>query len=360
MHSWISPRNPVDYFMGCMHTIDCRSRCLDNMLAFEEALSEYRRSDSKELALAKTFEIDTESRFFSANDEFEGKHLAPFVIYAVMPLEETVCTTVCSAAARYVPVSGMDATTDDQGQGHLQTGYYCVPISVMDSVYTADTRINTTHYGSYGDDIVTSMHIASRHKAMTKQGEWIVLVTRSADTGLSTVWMLPGASDVSLELLQTKTFDIDTYSDTEDPNDRRWSVQRVNHIFVLPAHSNRSWCTVFMSLPSGFVDSVCVYTVLDTSDEGVLYDNLLRPCSAQYDLIFPSEHQLICLDDDCRRAVRLPHAQADLQLVEFSGYESVADGGSAAFDWNYRIIRVFVPSCLFIKIHLVLKASLPT
>jgi hypothetical protein len=31
---------PVDYFMGCMLTIDCRTRCLDNILAFEEALSE--------------------------------------------------------------------------------------------------------------------------------------------------------------------------------------------------------------------------------------------------------------------------------------------------------------------------------
>ena len=30
---------PVDYFMGCMHTSDCRIRCLDTYSAFEESLA---------------------------------------------------------------------------------------------------------------------------------------------------------------------------------------------------------------------------------------------------------------------------------------------------------------------------------
>jgi len=32
---------PVDYFMGCMHTFDCRVRCLDTMQAFDDALRTY-------------------------------------------------------------------------------------------------------------------------------------------------------------------------------------------------------------------------------------------------------------------------------------------------------------------------------
>ena len=90
----------VDYFMVCMLTIDCRSRCRDNMLAFEEALSEYRRSDTQDVALSNTFAIDTESRFFSANEEFEDKHLAPFVIYALMPLQDSVCPAICTVSVR--------------------------------------------------------------------------------------------------------------------------------------------------------------------------------------------------------------------------------------------------------------------
>ena len=334
---------PVDYFMGCMHTIDCRSRCRDNMLAFEEALSDYRRADSTDLFLSKPFEVDTESRFFNANEEFEGKHLAPFVIYAVMPLQDAACALMCSGAARCVAIAGMGAAGDDQGQGVLQTAYYCVPVSVMESVYKGDTRMNTSEYGSFGAAVVTNMHIASRHKAIAGQGEWLLVVTRSADTGLSTLYMLPGASDVSFKLLQTKSFEIDTYSDTDDVNDRRWSAQRVNRVFVLPAHSNRSWCTVFVSLsqttPAGFVDDVCVYTFLDTAVEGVLYDNKLYPCSAQHSIIFPADHHLICLDADCKRAVRLPHAQAELEMLEFDGYQPAEGEGWSVFDWNVRILQ---------------------
>ena len=333
---------PVDYFMGCMHTIDCRSRCLDNMLAFEEALSEYRRTDSKELALSKPFEVDTESRFFNVNEEFEGKHLAPFVIYAVMPLQDSACPAICIASARCVAIAGMDAT-GEQGQGDLQTAYYCVPVSIMESVYKADARMNTTEYGSFGAGVVTNMHIASRHKSIESLGEWLLVVTRDVDTGLSTVSMLPGASDVALELLRTKSFDIDTYSDTEDVNDRRWSAQRVNSIFVLPAHSNRSWCTVFMSLsqttPTGFVDTVCVYTFLDTAVEGVLYDSMLHDCSAQHAVIFPSDHHLICLDVDCKSAVMLPHEQAGLAILEFEGYQAAEGTGPATFDWGFRTLQ---------------------
>ena len=38
---------PVDYFMGCMQTTDCRSRCRDNMLAFDEALAALTHTTSR-------------------------------------------------------------------------------------------------------------------------------------------------------------------------------------------------------------------------------------------------------------------------------------------------------------------------
>jgi hypothetical protein len=48
-----------------------------------------------------------------------------------------------------------------------------------------------------------------------------VVVTHRIDTGLTTVRMLTGVSDVALELIQTKSFLVDSYSDTEDVNVRR-------------------------------------------------------------------------------------------------------------------------------------------
>jgi hypothetical protein len=56
--------------------------------------------EGRDLALSKTFEIDTESRFFSANEEFEDKHLSPFVIYALMPLQDSVCPAICTVSVR--------------------------------------------------------------------------------------------------------------------------------------------------------------------------------------------------------------------------------------------------------------------
>ncbi len=116
----------------------------------------------------------------------------------------------------------------------------------------------------------------------------------------------------------------------------------MNDVFVL-AHSQRSWSTVFLSLsqttPTGFVDNVCVYTALDTADEGVLYDSVLEPCSADHDVIFSANHHLLCIDIDCKRAVRLPHGPADLQLVEFGGYGPASAGGRAVFDWSFRVLQ---------------------
>ena len=126
---------PVDYFMGCMLTIDNRSRCLDNILTFEETLAEDHSTETKDLALSKTFEIDTEIRFFSVKEEFEGKHLAPFVIYTVMTLEDSVCNVICSGSVRCVSIVGMDSTVTDNAQGQFQTAYYCVSVSVLESVY---------------------------------------------------------------------------------------------------------------------------------------------------------------------------------------------------------------------------------
>ena len=91
--------------------------------------------------------------------------------------------------------------------------------------------------------------------------------------------------------------------------------------------------------PAGFVDNVCVYTYVDTAAEGVQYDNALYPCSAQHAVIFSAEHHLICLDVDCKRAVQLPHAQADLQVLEFGGYGEADADGKAEFVWTYLVLQ---------------------
>ena len=47
-------QEPVDYFMQCMHTFDCRAKCLDTHSAFELALAEVANPPSFEHATAAT------------------------------------------------------------------------------------------------------------------------------------------------------------------------------------------------------------------------------------------------------------------------------------------------------------------
>ena len=92
--------------------------------------------------------------------------------------------------------------------------------------------------------------------------------------------------------------------------------------------------------PTGFVDNVCVYNFLDTADEGVLYDSVLHPCTREHDIIFSPDHHMVCIDMDCNRAMRLSHGPADLQLVEFGGYQRAEARGRAEFDWEFSVLQV--------------------
>ena len=86
---------PVDYFMGCMDTTDCRSRCLDPMRAFEASLNAYRASKGEHPGLLRPVDINTNSLYFSSQDEFDGKHLAPFAVYSVLLMQPDVFAYLC-------------------------------------------------------------------------------------------------------------------------------------------------------------------------------------------------------------------------------------------------------------------------
>ena len=67
---------------------------------------------------------------------------------------------------------------------------------------------------------------------------------------------------------------------------------------------------------------------------------MLHSCSAgEHAVIFPAKHHLVCLDLDCKRAVRLPHTEAALELVEFGGYQPAEADSAAKFDWTFRIAQ---------------------
>ena len=341
---------PVDYFMGCMDTIDCRSRCLDPMRAFEASLNAYRAVKGEHPGLQRVVDIQTNSLYFSSQDEFDGKHLAPFAVYSVMLMQPDVCTLVCSLSwqdsSRCVSVAGMD-TADESSrvQGLITQAYYCVPASVTLSVFRGSvpgSRFSAASMyadDTLGDAVVTAMTHGTTYKAMNGTSEWLVIATRDADTGEGCVRVMSGGDGgVSLLLLQTVDFYLSTFADTHDVNDFRWNVQQVNKIFVLAAHSNRRWMTVYVSAsrttPDLFEDKVCVYFYVDTASTGALYDGVMRDCSAYHDKVFSENQRLVCLDSDCRRVLRIPYREAQVTVDKLKGYQASDADDAAAFDWT--------------------------
>ena len=347
---------PVDYFMGCMETVDCRSRCLDPMRAFEASLNAYRASKGEHRGLLRPVDIKTNSLYFSSQDEFEGKHLAPFAVYSVMLMQPDVCAHVCSMSSqdssRCVSVAGMDTTlVTSRPQGLMTQAYYCVPASVTMSVfrgYIPGARLSAV--SRYADAalesaVVTNMNHGTTYKALNGTAEWLVLTTRNADTGKGSVRVTsPGADGVSLLLLQTFDFDLSSFANTNDVNDLGWNVQQIHRVFVLAAHSSRRWMTVFVSAsrttPEVFDDKVCLFFNVDTSSNS-LYDGNMHDCSTYHDTVFSPHQRIVCLDPDCHRMLRIPYADASLTVDDVIGYGAVDADEPAGFDWRLKSTKSF-------------------
>ena len=340
---------PVDYFMGCMETMDCRARCLDPMRAFEESLNAYRASKGVHPVFERPVDIQTNSLYFSTQDEFDGKHLAPFAVYSVMLMQADVCKHVCSFSSqdssRCVSVAGMDSSqTSSRAQGVMTQAYYCVPASVTMSVFRGSIPGSRMSAAVYADDalqsaVVTGMRQGTTYKALNGTSEWIVLSAKDLDTGTAAVWVMSaGADGASIKLLQTVDFQLSTYAETTDVTDLRWNVQQVDMIFVLAAHSNRRWMTVFVSAsrttPYMFDDKVCVYFYVDTSIAGSLYDGNIHDCSSYHDEVFSENRRIVCLDPDCADLIRIPYQPALLTVDKMKGYSTHDADEAASFDWT--------------------------
>jgi hypothetical protein len=87
---------PVDYFMSCMHTYDCRAKCSDEIQSFEEALA----STITPPVFTDELDFMVDSRFFSDLDVEEGRDQLPFHAYGMQELSTDACKSVCEHSLR--------------------------------------------------------------------------------------------------------------------------------------------------------------------------------------------------------------------------------------------------------------------
>jgi len=332
---------PVDYFMGCMQTFDCRARCLDTMKAFDESLLAYGSHSAEPLAYTKTSDIDTESRYFSYHDMELGKHLAPFSVYAVLQLPASACVQVCpTQQSRCVAVAGLRL-------GALAVAYYCVPASLVMSVYEGIAPPASS--GAYNDAMhasrtVIDVQFATVHKREVGSFEWLVLLARDHVSYETSVWVLPsGVQDAAWQIVETQVYNGRTAVSTDNTQDPLWPAETIAFVRVLPANAYRATATIFvvgsMRLDDGDTDAAfCWYVLVDTSFEGSAVDLTRHACVNAPTTVYSKTHATVCLDYDCAQVVRIPiTGDSEVRLETLTAYATV----SGAFDWTVTSSRSF-------------------
>eukprot|EP00960_Hanusia_phi_P014781 437869-Hanusia_phi.AAC.1 len=128
--------DPTDYFFVCGTTQVCRSRCLDEMQAFEAEL-EVIAGSGRDLTFTSQTPVTFESMFFSQDDILEGKNRAPFEIMALIELNG--CKRLCYGSIDVVSsfaqpdrcfmVSGINSNLQVEFRG------YCAPADPRIGIY---------------------------------------------------------------------------------------------------------------------------------------------------------------------------------------------------------------------------------
>lgn len=129
---------PIDYFMHCSDTADCRTRCFYEFSAFEAANMSLVGGERP--GIKETIPILVESMLFGVDDLSEGRAAPPFDVLDAAELSPQWCAVVCGAETaplqqfmnRCVVVAGVRQLRT--GQALPTTAYYCLPIDMTEYV----------------------------------------------------------------------------------------------------------------------------------------------------------------------------------------------------------------------------------
>tara|TARA_B100001540_G_scaffold284144_1_gene276205 strand:- start:10377 stop:28151 length:17775 start_codon:yes stop_codon:yes gene_type:complete len=308
--------DPADYFMSCMHTSDCRIKCLDTYQAFENAKNAMTTLPSQTLSS----NVDVESRFFSDDVVEKGLDQPPFAIYGMAELHQSTCSVVCGENQpddRCVVIAGVHSNSR-----RLGLAYYCMPHNFMDSVYeyngpdgsfhATDTFYQDTWEGT---EMVSNIYIMTIDTVLEGRHE-MLLVSTQDNANVQNLWVFTSDGD-RFFLAGTEDFDM------EVTNSR--ALHSITSVRVLPGQRQKD------------IDHAEVYVqgtrlVLDDVNDVqeqivcvrymVFLDNFLKDVVTKehafaarivpfhnegcLDRHYDAEHKIVCLDDYCTRQLRIP------------------------------------------------------
>ena len=338
----IIPR-PIDYFYGCVHTFDCRSRCLDSMASFETALSALE--DIPEFVAIEN--VVTESNFFTFSDVEALNHLAPFEIYAVSELDANSCVNICSnthAKNRCFVATGKNVA-------QIVAGYYCIPASYKQSVFLHESLISYSDIPIQYTIDVMFMLTTSQKFSMGFKGELVVALARETAKcqlindqweGCTAQIFVMSPTLPNVLLMSTQSFyalspHLSTSSD-------QTIFQFIDNVWVKPQtsqHPGRVYVFGRVRTKHGATYDLvqrCIKLILrneidSASDVSDVLQRESLCTNAEIEHIFSSQHSATCLSYDginCDFVAKIPRSQTLNQTLSIYAVNWNSD------TWSFR------------------------
>ena len=213
--------DPVDYFMLCARTFDCRARCLDTHAGFEQA-----RATAVLAGLAPSFEhtamVTVQSKFFSTADLEQGRHRPPFAVWRIHELAPAVCREkVCRNSlgahqSKCLVAAGRDSANN------LAVAYYCVPTHVAQFV-SAYSKLpfsdGDPQYARPTGARMIGLYMLTDRQVLTGEREQLLTLSVDSDT-----WSLhalgPAPANTRFLLFETTAWAAGAYEPGLLPEDR--------------------------------------------------------------------------------------------------------------------------------------------
>jgi len=318
---------PNDYFMGCLKTFDCRSRCLDTYEAFEQALNAYSVTPTQDIVHTST----VQSRFFSVEDAENGLDLPPFAIYGMTELSDDACTRVCSetnADNRCMAVAGVS------NENRIGLAYYCMPHNFMDSVYeyrglNSEFSSQFTYYKDDWEqtDIISNIYMLTVDSVLEGRPEMLLVSTQKrSDPDLQSLWVFTSDGDKFL-LTETEAFNPDVangfalntiQSVRVRPGKRSNDMDRAEILvkgarFESPGRDYENIelvhvCTTYDISITNFLANLGIDDIDDQTAFNARVNRNSKKCSEDsvYQERYDDQRKIICLNKNCDDQLRIP------------------------------------------------------
>lgn len=209
---------PVDYFMRCSSTFDCRSRCLDNFQAFEVARAQI---GVEKLHIDR--QINVKSKFFDTQAIDNMQHLPPYDIRGILQTPES-----CIIHQQDREHTGKTVVIVGKNDSSALKTRYCIPSDVSNFV----TKISEHEVLNFNFTVMGGL-IEGMYIAHADGPVFILSVLNGVfEFPVTKLSVLFGT--LNYELLRTSQWDSEVYNPISQPGDRDFMIQEIQHVYVKP------------------------------------------------------------------------------------------------------------------------------